>query len=168
MENVAVHTIQHRLQKGLGLPSRKAAKKTLQTQQMKKQRITFAKKYIHWTPAQWKKVMFSDESNFQVFRMGSPMVRRSRSFNRFDPRYTVPTVKHPDSVMVWGAFSGEISRAGLYFLPKSKKMNGDAYIKVMEHMLSMFRIHRCKIIMQDNAPCHKSKKAKVFTKEERT
>ena len=82
MENVAVRTIQHRLQKGLGLPSHKAAKKPLLTQRMRKQRIAFAKKYIHWTPAQWKKVMFSDESNFQVFRMGSPMIRRPRSSNR--------------------------------------------------------------------------------------
>ena len=46
LENVAVRTIQHRLQKGLGLPSRKAAKKPLLTEQMKKQRIAFAKK-IH-------------------------------------------------------------------------------------------------------------------------
>ena len=70
LENVAVRTIQHRLQKGLGLPSRKAAKKPLLTERMKKQRIAFARKYIHWTPAQWKRVMFSDESNFQVFRVG--------------------------------------------------------------------------------------------------
>ena len=163
MENVAVRTIQHRLQKGLGLPIHKAAKKPLLTQRMRKQRIAFAKKYIHWTPAQWKKVMFSDESNFQVFRMGSPMIRRPRSSNRFDPKYTVPTVKHPDSVMAWGAFSGEMGRGGLYFLPKNKKMNGEAYIKVLEeHMLSMFRIHNCEMFMQDSAPCHKSKKVMKF------
>ena len=67
LENVAVRIIQHRLQKGLGLPSCKAAKKPLLTERMKKQRIAFAKKYIYWTPAQWKRVMCSDESNFQVF-----------------------------------------------------------------------------------------------------
>ena len=121
LENVALRTIQHCLQKGLGLPSRKAAKKPLLTKRMKKQRIAFAKKYIHWTPAQWKRVMFSDEINFQVFRVGSPMVRRPHDSNRFDPRFTVPTIKHPDSIMVWGAFSGEMGRAGLYFLPKNKK-----------------------------------------------
>ena len=49
LENVAVHTIQHRLQKGLGLPSRKAAKKPLLTERMKKQRIAFAKKYSTFT-----------------------------------------------------------------------------------------------------------------------
>ena len=63
------------------------------------------------------------------------MVRHSHDSNKFDPRFTVPTVKHPDSIMVWGAFSGEMGRAGLYFLPKNKKMNSDQYVKVLEeHM----------------------------------
>ena len=44
LENVAVRNIQHCLQKGLGMPSRKAAKKPLVTERMKKQRIAFAKK----------------------------------------------------------------------------------------------------------------------------
>ena len=44
--------------------------------------------------------MFSDESNFQVFQMGSTIVKRPRSSNRFDPLYIGPTVKHV--VMVWG------------------------------------------------------------------
>ena len=115
MENVALRTIQHRLQKGLGLPSRKAAKKSLLTERMKKQLIAFAKKYIHWKSALWKRVMFSDESNFQVLRVESPMVRRLHASNTFDPRFTVPTAKHLDSIMVWGAFSVEMGRAGLYF-----------------------------------------------------
>ena len=112
--------------------------------------------------------MFSDESNFQVFRVGSPMVRRPHDSNRFDPRFTVPTVKHPDSIMVWGAFSGEMGRAGLYFLPKNKKMNSDQHVKVLEeHMLSMFHIHSCEVFMQDNAPCHKSKKVTNFLQQQK-
>ena len=121
LENVTVRTIQHRLQKGLGLPSRKAAKKPLLTEQMKKQLIAFAIKCIHWTPAQWKRVIFLSESNFQVFRVRSSIVRRLHASKRYDPRFIVPTVKHPDSIMVWGAFSGEMVKAGLYFLPKNKK-----------------------------------------------
>ena len=73
------------------------------------------------------------------------------------------SVKHLDSIMVWGAFSREMGRAGLYFLPKNKKMKSDQYVKVLEeHMLSMFHIHSCEVFMQDNAPCHKSKKFTHF------
>ena len=74
--------------------------------------------------------MFYDESNFQVFKMGSTTVLRPRSSDCFDPRYTVSTVEHPQSVIVWGYFSGEKGRGDLYFLPKTKKMNAELYLQV--------------------------------------
>ena len=49
LENVTIRTMQHCLQKDLGLPSRKAAKKTLLTERMKKRCLAFAKKYAHRT-----------------------------------------------------------------------------------------------------------------------
>ena len=74
--------------------------------------------------------------------MGSTTVRRPRSSDRFDPRYTASTVKYPASVMAWGSFSLEKGRGGLYFLPKNKKMNADLYLEVLEKdMLKFFLIH---------------------------
>ena len=103
--------------------------------------------------------MFSDESTFQVFKVGSTKVRRPSSSIRYDPRYTVPTVKHPQSVMVWGAFSGDKGTAGLFFLSKNVMMNGDSYIKVLsDHMVTMFELHQCSHFMHDSAQCHKAKK----------
>jgi len=64
--------MQDRLQKDSGFPCPKAAKKPLLTESMKKQRIAIAKQHVHWTPEQRKKVIFSDESNFQMFRMVPP------------------------------------------------------------------------------------------------
>ena len=68
LEGVSIRTIQHRLENDLGLPCRRAAKKPLLTEKMRKKRLTFAKNYQHWTPQQWRKVMFSDESTFRVVR----------------------------------------------------------------------------------------------------
>ena len=99
--------------------------------------------------------MFSDESNFQVFRMESTTMRRPRSSDRFDLRYTVPTVKHPESVILWESFSGDKGRGPLHFLPKNKKINADLFLK--EHMLNFFRIHGYEVFMHDSAPCHKAK-----------
>ena len=48
--------------------------------------------------------MFSNESNFQVFKMGSTTKRHPNLSGSFDPRYTVPTIKHLQPVMVWGMF----------------------------------------------------------------
>lgn len=163
LKNVAIRTIQHRLQKDLKLPCRRAARKPLLTERMKKRRLSFAKKYQDWTPEQWKKVMWSDESTFRLLRIGSKVVRRPSDVSRYDPRYTIKTVKHPDSVMVWGCFSGAKGRGGLYFLPKNVTMKASNYIEVLrEHLLDMWDIHGCEFFMQDGAPSHCAKSVKSF------
>ena len=107
----------------------------------------------------WEKVMWSDESTFQCIQSRKRRVRRPSSICRMDPAYTISTVKHPASVMVWGCFSGTLGRGGLYFLPKNVTMNGERYIGVLEnHLLDMMTIHGCTIFMQDGAPCHTAKK----------
>ena len=45
--NVSTRTIRHRLQKDLDLPCRRAAKKPMLTEAIKKKRINFCKKYCH-------------------------------------------------------------------------------------------------------------------------
>ena len=104
-------------------------------------------------------MIFSDNSNFQVFKMGSTTVWHPRSLDRFDPRYTVPTVKHPQSAMVRGCFSGEKGRGIQYFLPQNKKMNAELYLQVLEeHMLNFYHVHGFEVFMHDSAPCHKARK----------
>ena len=159
LQHVKIRLVQHRLQKDSDLTSRKPAKKPLITERMKTKRLAFAKKYSQWTTEQWRKVIFFDESNFQVFKMGSTALRRPRSSDHFDPRYTVPTVKHQLLVMVWGCFSGEKGRGGLYLIPKNKKINAVLYLQVLEeHMLNFYNIHGSEVFMHDCAPCHEDRK----------
>ena len=70
LQNVPVRTIQHRLQKDLKMPCRRAAKKPLLTKAMMKKRVSFCKKYMHWTMADWRKVMFSDEVHLDWLEEG--------------------------------------------------------------------------------------------------
>ena len=61
--------------------------------------------------------------------------------------------------MIWGCFSGEKGRRGMYFLPKNKKMNADLYLQVLEdHMLNFYNIHGSEVFMHDSAPCYKARK----------
>ena len=60
-----------------------------------------------WTMADWRKVMFSDEGTFRLVRGWYKLVRGTSGVSRYDSRYIIKTVKHPKSVMVWGAFSGD-------------------------------------------------------------
>ena len=107
--------------------------------------------------------MFSDECTFRLVRGVPKMVRRPSTASRFDPKFTVKTVKHPASVMVWNAFSGNMGRAGLYFLPKNVTIKGSNYIHVLkDHMLVFWGIHQCDHFMHDRAPAHRSKSVSKF------
>ena len=151
--------VQEILRDVLKLPCRSAAKKPLLTVAMKKKRLAFCNKYKHWTQEQWSRMMFSDESMFKCIRSASTKVRRPLNSNRFDPRFTVKTVKHPAQVMVWGCFTGAKGRGGLYFLPKGQMMNGDNYKLVLEeHLLPFMAMHEATHFLHDGAPCHKTKK----------
>jgi hypothetical protein len=140
LASLSDRTIQRTLQKHLNMLSRCAAQKPLLTEKMKKKRIAFYKAYKDWTPEQWE-VMYSDESN------------------RYDRRFTVTTVKHPDQVMVWGCFLAAVGRRGLFFLPKNTTMNGEMYPTVLlNHLLPFMEIHSSTHFLQDGAPCHTTKK----------
>ena len=69
----------------------------------------------------WDKVLFSDESCVQQFAQRKRHVRRPVG-TRYNNRYTLAAVKHPPSVIVWGAVSTK-GTAGLFFLPTGTTMN---------------------------------------------
>ena len=86
--------------------------------------------------------------------------------SRYDSKTTVKTVKYPESVMVWGTFSGNNSICGLFFLPKTITLVGANYLKVLEqHMLHIWDIHQCHYFMHDGAPARESKLVKSFLED---
>ena len=107
-------------------------------------RVIFANKSADWSEKQWGKVLFSDESTIQQFGSRKQQVRRPVG-TRFEERYTVATMKHPSSVMIWGAMSSN-GTAGLFFLPKGTTMNGARYLEMLQEKLQLHM-----------APCHRSK-----------
>ena len=88
--------------------------------------------------ADWKKVMFCDESTSRLVLRGYKLVRMPSGISRYDFRYIIKTVKHPKSVMVRGAFSGYKGRGGLYFLLKNVTMRGASYLSVLDHYMLPF------------------------------
>ena len=76
---------------------------------MTKKRLDFTKKYRNWTVEE-KKVMFSNENTFNCFRGTPERVCHPSNISHFHPNYTVRTVNHPDQVMMWGCFSGDVGR----------------------------------------------------------
>jgi hypothetical protein len=85
---------------------------------MKAKRHKLAQAYKHFTAEDWLKVMYWDELTFQCIRASRAKAQRPESTSRYDSKYTMKTVRHSDSVMVWGCFSGFAGHVGLYYLSK--------------------------------------------------
>ena len=111
--DISRRTVSRRLVDDFGLKAYKPASKPRLTQARKNKRLAFVKKHATWTKQQWSKVLFSDESTVQEFTTRKRYVRRPIG-KRFHEKYTIQTMKHPPSVMIWGGLpiNGTI---GLFF-----------------------------------------------------
>ncbi|CAF3984976.1 unnamed protein product [Rotaria sordida] len=121
-------------------------------------RLRFARKYSTWSFNEWKNVIFSDESHFEVFnRKNRSFVRRLPSeadqpFN-FQPRVQ----GGGGSVSVWGVMTAKgVGPLAFY----DGRMNGPNYIDVIKPQLlpyikKNFDSNSSWHYVQDNAPCHK-------------
>ena len=111
--DISRRTVSRRLVDDFDLKAHKPAHKPRLAQAMKSKRLAFAKKHVKWTIQQWQQVLFSNESTVQQFTNRKRYVRRP-SGKRFSERYTIQTMKHPPSVMIWGGTSIN-GTAGLFF-----------------------------------------------------
>jgi len=70
------------------------AKKPFLRKVNKKKRLTWAKKYKHWTTKNWKKVLFADESKFELFSSKHRVYVRRQPNEMMSAQCVTPTVKH--------------------------------------------------------------------------
>ncbi|CAG9565363.1 unnamed protein product [Danaus chrysippus] len=158
--SVSVYTVRRRLLKA-GLKGFKARKKPWLSEHNKKNRLEWALKHRDWSVEDWSNVLWSDESNFEVF--GTPGVTyvRRRVGEEYNPECVVPTVKHGGgSIMIWGCMAAD--GVGEMVLCEGR-MNSVKYTEVLETALatSITQIFGDTNtdglkFQQDNATCHKS------------
>ena len=154
--SISASTVRSRLY-AAGLRGCVAAKKPLLRTANVKTRLEFARTHKDWTVEQWDKVLWSDESCFQLFCGAKRAFVRRRVGERFNPECVVSTVKH---LMVWGCMSG-LGIGQLYRCEGTMKQ--DQYLKVLRNqMLPSVRMlygeEQSCVFQHDNAPCHKSRK----------
>jgi Transposase len=89
----SISTFQRRLRQH-GLFGSRPVKKPLISAKNRKARVEFARKHLNWNQQQWSKVLFSDESKFNLFVSDSIkwIIRPINQQN--NPKYQLPTVKH--------------------------------------------------------------------------
>ena len=154
--SVSARTVRRRLVVDFNLKAHRPARKPHLSKKNKADRLAFARKYCKWTSEQWATVLFYDETSVQQFNRRQHYVRRPPG-ERTKARYVMPTVKHPQSTMVWGCF-GAHGRGGLWFCPPKTTINGPIYLQLLQDKLQewMARLH-CQYFQHDGAPCHRSR-----------
>ncbi len=121
----------------------------------KRRRLLWSRRHLGWTITQWKRVLWSDESVFQVFfgRNGRRVLRTKEEKDH--PHCYQQQVQKPGSVMVWGCVSA-LGKGNLHFCDGT--INAEKYIEILEHNMLPSRRHlfqgRPCIFQQDNAKPH--------------
>ena len=142
------------------------------TKLQKKARLDFALEHENWTEADWRQVIWSDES--KINRISSDGMRylwvesnkepKVKAGN-VDPNLIMPTVKHGGgSIMVWGCMTWD----GPGFLAKiDSKLDSALYIRILQDELldtvDWYNIDPEQyIFQQDNDPKHTAKATKSY------
>lgn len=89
-----------------GYNARVARKKPWVSKVNKKKRLEFAKSYVAKDSEFWRKVIFSDESKFNIFQSDGRVLVWRRKNEEWDPQNIQATLKHGGGgVMVWGCMA---------------------------------------------------------------
>jgi hypothetical protein len=134
----------------------------------KEKQIKFAQEHLNWTIADWKQVIWLDESLFKIGK-NSQVVRVWRTKEqKYDIDCLEPTFKSGrTSTMVWGAFFGK-TKAPLVSIPLNSRKDADFIEEVYKPGLVPFlqehnpNHSRRLVLMEDGAPVHKAKLLAAF------
>jgi transposase len=155
--DVSASTVRRRLNEK-GFSAKIPVKKPLLNLRQRKARVDWAKAHKDWTAEQWRMVIFSDESKFNVISSnGSRRVWRKPS-EHYSNDCVLPTVKHSAYIMVWSCMSCR-GLGPLYVVQNT--MRKEQCIKVLDNELVPY-IHQYfpeedVIYQDDSAPCHRAK-----------
>jgi transposase len=165
--NVSQRTIQRVLHEH-NINSRIAAKKPFIKNINQVKRLAFAQKHQNLTVDDWKNILWTDESSFEIGKNSRQVHVWRKPSERFDSSCLTPSFKSGrQTVMVWGCFMWG-KRGPLVIMPKGS-INGAKYVEVMEEAMLDFWMEQSEergyiVLQEDNAPIHTCKQAKEWRK----
>ncbi len=161
-EDVCISTILRPIHEDGELDSYWQTNKVMISLVNQKKRVKWCREHLHWTQADWNKVIFTDESPY-VLRFNG----RRRVWRRHNERYHVKALKgqykNDTKINVWGCFCAH--GVGRFHLIEGI-MDSKVYIKILdcEFRPSAKALFKRKpyFFQQDNDSKHKSKATMDF------
>lgn len=163
---VSTKTVRRELHNG-GYHGRAAIRKPLLSSVNIQKRMLWCKDHKTWSPDQWRRVIFSDESSFSLFPTSGRVYVWRQPKEAFNPDCLLPTVKHGGgSVMVWAA----ISRDSLGpIVALHGRINSKDYLNILgdqvHPMCQTLFPEGDAIFQDDNAPIHTARIVKNWHEE---
>lgn len=163
---ISVSTVQRRLREA-DLHGRIATKKPLLRRGNRHKRLQWAKEHANWTVDDWKNVLWSDESKFEVFGQRRRVFVRRSAAEKMSPSCIIPTVKHGGgSVLVWGCFSFHGTGDLIKIEGIMRKENYKTILEENAIPSGLGTIGQNFEFMHDNDPKHTSLLCKNYLKEQ--
>ena len=174
---VSNRTVRRYWKEILGLKAYKTRVRPKLTEKQRKHRLKFCKERKNWTADDWKKVLFSDESTFELFHAPNPQNDRVWAQNP-DEVPKAPSVKFPSKLMVWGMMSYQ-GLSKVHVIPAKTSVTSEYYVENILEKFYLPAINRTHIsgsvqkrrmvddrltciFMQDGAPAHRSARAQEW------
>ena len=137
------------------------------TPENRQQRVNWCNTHSDWTLADWKAVLFSDESRATLDGQDGRIRIWRKSKERFHPDCLLPTQHQAPGLMVWGCFSW-LGLGPLIVLEQN--VTGNSYselleIHVLPTMMAMFDEIEDGVFQDDNAQAHRSHTASAKAEE---
>ena len=113
--------------KCLGLKPLKLHRQPKLTEAQKRKRLAFTREQKNWTIQDWWRVLFSDESVFEL--MHPPNRQNERVWAHSSAEVpAIDTVKQPLKVMVWAMMSHQ-GLSELHFVPRGQTVTAQYYVE---------------------------------------
>ena len=142
-KDVSTRTLQRRL-KEHGFVCRVKKKKPYLNQKAKEARRQWAMAHVDWTVEDCKRVIFSDESKYMLFKSDGREYAWFRKGEQYEAKNIKKTVKHGGGhVMVWGC----VTREGMGELHRVVgNMNAEDYVAILnKNMPKTLKKHKLKL-----------------------
>lgn len=154
---LSAQTIRRRLRES-GLRSRKMRKRSRLTPTHVASREQWAMQRVHWRQQQWRRVIFTDESRFRLFRADGRIRVWRQPRQEMLPQHVQKSESQSASIHVWAGITMH-AKTELVFLDAT--VTAESYANLLQTRLLPFIDASCGgvgncVLQDDNAPPHRA------------